>query len=69
MDGKLDNEPESISGLKHKIEQLERKVGQLTMDNELLKKVLKSANRQSQANGKYSEIISPLTIMSKGGVK
>ena len=69
LDGKLDNEPVTDAGYKHKIEQLERMVGQLTMDKELLKKALKSANSHQRSNGKCSEIISPLTRRSKGGAK
>ena len=69
LDGKLDNEPVTDAGYKHKIEQLERKVGQLTMDNELLKKALKSASNQKRSNGVSSEIISPLTRMSGGGAR
>ena len=67
--GKLDNEPVTDAGYKHKVEQLERRVGQLTMDNELLKKALKSANNHPKKNGRCSEIISPLTRRSKGGAK
>jgi transposase len=69
--GKLDNESCAITdaGYKHKIEQLERMVGQLTMDNELLKKALKSSNNHKKLNGRFSEIISPLTKMSGGGAR
>ena len=69
LDGKLDNEPVTDAGYKHKIEQLERMVGQLTMDKELLKKALKLTNNHQRSNGKCSEIISPLTKTSKGGAK
>ena len=69
LDGKLDNEPVTDAGYKHKIEQLERMVGQLTMDKELLKKALQSANNHQKSNGKCSEIISPLTRKSKGDAK
>ena len=69
--GKLDNEScaNTDAGYKQKIEQLERMVGQLTMDNELLKKALKSSNNHQKSNGKFSEIISPLTKTFGGGVK
>lgn len=36
--GKLDNEPTTEEGYKQKIAQLERKVGQLTMEVDVLKK-------------------------------
>ena len=69
--GKLDKEPCSITdaGYKHKIEQLERMVGQLTMDNDLLKKALKSSNNHQKSNGKFSEIISPVTKTYSGGAR
>ncbi|MBU1628199.1 hypothetical protein KKB18_12600 [bacterium] len=68
---KLDNEPCAITDerYKHKIEQLERMVCQLTMDNGLLKKALKSSNNHENPNGRFSEIISPLTKMSGGGAR
>ena len=69
LDGKLDNEPVTDAGYKHKIEQLERKVGQLIMDNELLKKALKSSSNPQRSNGRFSEIISPLTKMYIGGAR
>jgi transposase len=71
LEGKLDKEPcmSTDAGYKHKIEQLERMVGQLTMDNELLKKALKSSSNHQKSNGKFSEIISPLTKTFGGGVK
>jgi transposase len=69
LDGKLDNEPVTDAGYKHKIEQLERKIGQLTMDNELLKKAIKSASNQKRSNGVCSGIVSPLTRMSGGGAR
>jgi len=69
LDGKLDNEPVTDAGYKGKIEQLERMVGQLTMDKELLKKALKSANNHQKSSGKCSEIISPLTKTPRGGAR
>jgi transposase len=69
LEGKLDNEPVADACYKHKIEQLERKVGQLTMDNELLKKALKSSNNHQKSNGRCSEIISPLTKTWGEGAK
>jgi hypothetical protein len=41
--GKLENEPANEEGLRLKIEQLERMIGQLTVDNAILKKGLKQA--------------------------
>ena len=55
------------AGYKRKIEQLERMVGQLTMDNELLKKALKSSNNHKNRNVRFSETISPLTKTFRRG--
>jgi len=35
--GKYGNEPEEIEGLKERVRELERKLGQMTMDNEFLR--------------------------------
>jgi len=69
LDGKVIDVPETKTGYEHRIAQLERKVGQLLMDNDLLKKALQSANNHRRSDGKSSEIISPLTRPSKGDVK
>lgn len=69
FDGMLDSKLVKENGYEHKIAQLERKIGQLTMDNELLKKALRSVDNLREISEKSSEIISPLTRMSKGGAK
>jgi transposase len=43
--GRLDNEPTCPAGFEEKISQLERKIGQLTMENELLKKMARQTAR------------------------
>jgi transposase-like protein len=35
--GKYGNEPEEVEGLKERVRELERKLGQMTMDNDILK--------------------------------
>ncbi len=35
--GKYGNEPEEVEGLKERVRELERKLGQMTMDNDFLK--------------------------------
>ena len=69
LDGEMVDIPETKAGYEHRIAQLERKVGQLIMDNELLKKALNSANHPRKRDGKSSGIISPLTRISKGDAK
>lgn len=43
---RLDNEPTTEEGYQEKLAQLERKLGQLTMENDVLKKVLKQTQSQ-----------------------
>ena len=52
--GKFDNEPTQESALKDRVEQLERLVGKLALENEFLKKGLQSSLSQSQRNGRSS---------------
>ena len=67
--GRLDNEPTTPEGYQEKIAKLERKVGQLTMEIDLLKKVAQHAHSQQ----KKSAHIYPLTFIdseaSHGGVE
>ena len=67
--GRLDNEPTCEAGYQEKVEQLERMVGQLTMENEVLKKALKQAILKEQQNGKSSALIYPCSEASEGGAK
>jgi len=46
--GRLGNEPTEVAAMQQKIEQLERLVGKLTLENEFLKKVLQNAIGQGQ---------------------
>lgn len=68
-DGRLDNEPTTEAGYQDKLAELERMVGRLTMENELLKKALKLASRYQKSNGKSSEIISSPLETQKGGAR
>ena len=68
-DGKLDNEPSTETGYQERIAQLERMVGRLTMEKDALKKALRSVHQQQQSNDNSSQITSPLSVVSKGGVK
>ncbi len=52
--GKFDNEPTQEAALKDRVEQLERLVGKLTLENEFLKKGLQNSLSQSRKNGKSS---------------
>jgi transposase len=60
--GRLDNEPTIQEGYQEKIAKLERKVGQLTMEIDLLKKVAQHARSQQ----KKSAHIYPLTFTDSG---
>jgi len=65
--GRLDNEPTCPAGFEAKIAQLERKIGQLTMENELLKKMARQTARTQ--NGILSKPIYTRLEPSDGGAK
>ena len=52
--GKFDNEPTEEGALRDRIEKLERLVGKLTLENELLKRGLQNSLSRSRRNGKSS---------------
>lgn len=52
--GKFNNEPTEEGALKDRIEKLERLVGKLTLENEVLKKGLQNSVSQFPRNGKSS---------------
>ena len=52
--GKFNNEPTAEGALKDRIEKLERLVGKLTLENEVLKKGLQHSISQLPVNGKSS---------------
>lgn len=67
--GQLDNEPSTEAGFQLKIEQLERMLGQLAMENNVLKKILKSTASGQQKNDSLLPTIYSFSKASKGGVK
>ncbi len=67
--GKFDNEPTQEAALKDRVEQLERLVGKLTLENEFLKKGLQSSLSQSRKNGKSSRYTDISPEVSGGDVK
>jgi transposase-like protein len=66
--GKFNNEPTESAALKDRVEKLERLVGQLTLENEFLKKGLQSSLSQSRRNGKSLPGGGPSSAASGGGV-
>ena len=68
-DGRLNNEPTTENGYKDKIAELERMIGRLAMDNDLLKKALQLTSCRHQSNGNSSVKTSPSLKVSKGGVR
>jgi len=50
--GRLNNEPDEIGAQKDKVEKMERLMGKLTLENEVLKKLFRtaSAGRKETAN-------------------
>jgi transposase len=66
--GKLGNEPTKEAALADRVEQLERLVGQLTLDKELLKKALKHTLEKAETRENFFSVTSPVSKESKGGV-
>jgi transposase-like protein len=67
--GKLNNEPTTEEGHKEKIAQLERKVGQLTMEIDVLKKALKRTHSQQKKNAPLLTIPFPSSKVKEGGAE
>ena len=67
--GRLDNEPTTQEGYQEKIAKLERKVGQLTMEIDLLKKVVQHARSQQNKSASIYPLIFPDSEASHGGVE
>jgi len=66
--GKFNNEPVAEAALKDRIDQLEKLVGKLALENEFLKKGLQNSLSQSARNGKSSAGGKPFFPASDGGV-
>ena len=65
--GKFNNEPTEEGALKDRIEKLERLVGRLTLENELLKKGLQYSASLSWRKGKSSSFGDASASQSGGG--
>jgi transposase-like protein len=66
--GKFNNEPIEEAALKDRIDQLEKLVGKLALENEFLKKGLQNSLNQSARNGKSSAGGKPFFQASDGDV-
>jgi len=67
--GRLDNEPTTEAGYQEKIAKLERKVGQLTMENDFLKKVSQQVRSQQNKSASIYPIIVPGKEASNRGAE
>jgi len=67
--GRFNNEPTEVGALKDRIEKLERLVGRLTLENEVLKRGLQMSLSQSPRNGKSSGYGGVSVSPSGGGAK
>ena len=65
--GKFNNEPTDEGAIKERIQQLERLVGRLTLENEFLKKGLQYSLNQSPRNGRSSADSNALSGLPGGG--
>jgi transposase len=67
--GRFNNEPTEVGALKDKVEKLERLVGKLTLENEVLKKAFQNSLSRSPRNGKQSGYGDVSASPSGGGAK
>ena len=67
--GKFNNEPTEEGALRDRIEKLERLVGKLTLENEVLKRGLQHSLSRSQRNGKSSGYGDVSVSASGGGAR
>lgn len=68
--GKFENEPRHDLALKERIKELERMVGRLTMDNDLLKKALqKTVEQTRRKESLLPTILSNTQAVSEGGAR
>ena len=66
--GKFGNEPTEIAAMQDRIEQLERLVGRLTLENEFLRKALQNAIGQAGKRGSSSPATETSLAPFGGGV-
>jgi len=67
--GKFNNEPTEEGALRNRVEKLERLVGKLTLENELLKRGLQHSLSQCQRNGRSSGYGDASVSPSNGGAR
>jgi transposase len=67
--GRFNNEPIEEGALKDRVEKLERLVGKLTLENEVLKRGLQNSLSRCQANGKLSGYGGAWALPSGGGAR
>ena len=67
--GKFNNEPTEEGALKDRVEKLERLVGKLTLENEVLKRGLQHSLSRFQKNGKSSGYGDVSVSPSGGGAR
>lgn len=67
--GKFNNEPTKEGALRDRVEKLERLVGKLTLENELLKRGLQHSLSQCRRNGRLSGYGDVSVSPSDGGAR
>jgi hypothetical protein len=67
--GRFNNEPTQEGALRDRIEKLERLVGKLTLENEVLKKAFQNSLSRSPRNGKSSGCGDASASSFGGGVR
>ena len=65
--GKIDQEPSKEAELLARVQELERLLGKVTLENEFLKKALKNSLKQTEKRGSSLPKIAPLSKQLKGG--
>ena len=68
-EGRLGNTPSTEKALERKVQELEQVIGQLTVENRLLKKFLTTAKTQPKPNASSLLTTYPNSAACKGGAK
>jgi transposase len=66
--GKLDSEPSREAELAARVQELERLLGKVTLENEFLKKAVKNSLKQTEKKESSLPRTAPLSKALKGGV-
>ncbi len=66
--GKLDLEPSREAELAARVQELERMLGKVTLENEFLKRAVRNSLRQAEKKDSSLPKITPLSKAFKGGV-